>query len=526
MLSAKTPAFIPFFLIASCLQAAKHTAEICVYGDSPSAVSAAVQAARKGKDVILAAPFHHVGGILSNGLGSNDLDNHSFKNSVAVGGIAREYYERVAAKYGGGSGFRLEPHVSEEVFKDLLAEAGVRVRYGYRLSEEAGAVRMENGRIQSLRFENGEEIVAPLFIDGTVEGDLMAFAGVSFTHGREGNARYDETINGVITDTTYRQFRVPVDPYVIPGDPASGVITGIQDEPLGSNGDGDDKIMGFCFRMVLTRDPDNRIPVEKPEHYDEARWEIYLRYFAAGGESHFFYPRPNIPNGKTDVGSWHDLSANFYGENHRWPIASYAERQAIYDHHRTVTLGLIWFLQNDPRVPQRVRERWTGWGLPADEFTDNDNWPRMLYIRSGRRMLGDYVVTEKDLTKGNPEVHDPVCVAFWPPDMHHARRIVKDGKAYNEGFVFGGPVDWKPFGISYRAITPPRDECTNLLVPSALSSSYVAYGSIRLEWTFMALGQSAGTAAALALEEGVPVQKVDYEKLRDALLQDGQILKL
>lgn len=518
--------FIASLLLEANLSGEWIQSEVCVYGDSPAAVASAVQVGRMGRNVVLALPGHHAGGILVNGLGSNDLDNHSFKNSVAVGGIALEYYKRVAQKYGAGNGYRAEPHVSEAVFEDMLDEAGVRILRGYRLSEKSGAVDVTDKRIQSLTFENGDSIEAQIFIDGTVEGDLMAFAGVSYAVGREPNATYNETLNGIVTNTSYRQFSVDIDPYVIPGDPASGLIHGVQGDALGVHGEGDGSIMGFCFRMVLTNDEDNRIDIAKPEDYDESRYEIYLRYFAVSDARGFFYPRNNVPGGKSDIGSWHDLSANLYGYNHGWPDGSYSEREKIYRFHQSFTLGLIWFLQNDPRVPGLVRERWEGWGLPKDEFGDNGNWPRMLYIRSGRRMLGRYVITEADLTEGSPEAEDPVGVAFWPPDMHHSRRIVKDGKVWNEGFIFGGGLDWKPFGISYKAMTPKSEECVNLLVPAAISSSYVAYGALRLEWTFMVTGQSAGTAAVLALETESSVQDIDYPQLRSLLLVGGQILNL
>lgn len=501
--------------------------EVLVYGDAPAAVAAAVQSARMGCDTLLAIPGAHVGGILANGLGSNDLDNHDFENSIAVGGIAAEYYRRIAAWYGEGKGYRAEPHVAEGVFEAMLAESGVRVLRGHRLVEGAAGVERAEGRLRRLVFENGRSIEAEAFVDGTVEGDLMAFAGVSYATGREGNAAYGETLNGIVADSTHRQFLVEVDPYWEKGDPSSGLIPTIQDEPVGEDGVGDDSIMGLCFRLVLTNVASNRLPVPQPEGYDPRDCEIYARYFENGGGPHFFHPRPRIPNGKTDEGSWHDLSANLYGYNHRWPDGSYAERQAIFEYHKRFTQGLIWFLQNDPRVPEEVAGKWAGWGLPRDEFTDHGHWPRQLYVRSGRRMISDWIVTEADLTAGSPKrAEDPVAVAYWPPDMHHARRLVRDGKAWNEGFVFGKGIDWRPFGISYRAIRPKADECLNLLVPAALSSSYVGYGAVRLEWTFMALGQSAGAAAVLSVRDRLAVQEVPYAKLEAALLEAGQVLRL
>jgi len=508
------------------LASLSHQFQICVYGDSPSAATAAVQAARNGMHTVLAVPGNHVGGILVNGLGSNDLDNHAFKNSVAVGGIASEFYTRIAQAYGGGNGFRCEPHAAEQVFNELLNEAGVEMRFDHRLKEYNG-VEKSDTRITALIFENGARIEAHTFIDGTVEGDLMAFAGVDFTVGREGNARYGESLNGVVHASNYRQFELAIDPYQTPGDPVSGLIATIQDQPLLPNGEADDASMGFCFRMVLCNRPENRLPIKQPANYEDSDYEIYRRYFAAGGADGFFVPMEKIPGGKTDIGSWHDLSANLYGYSHKWPNGTYAERASIYQQHRDFSLGLIWFLQNDPSVPEPVRAAWADWGLPKDEFTDNDHWPHQLYVRNGRRMVSDWIITEQDLTAGHSKVaDDPIAVAFWPPDMHHAWRIARDGKIWNEGFVFGGNLNWRPFGISYRAIRPKASQCTNLLVPSALSSSYVGYSAVRIEWTFMTLGQSAACAATLAVQNDLPVQAIKYADLRPELVKHRQIVSL
>jgi hypothetical protein len=282
--------------------------------------------------------------------------------------------------------------------------------------------------------------------------------------------------------------------------------------------------MGFCFRLCLTRDPDNRILVNQPENYNPQTYEIYRRYLQAGGR--LFSPAENRANGKTDLGSWHALSANLYGENWQYPAGNYQVQDSLVKYHREFTQGLIWFLQNDPAVDQQTHDRWKDWGLSRDEFTDNDGWPRRLYIRSARRMVSDYVITQHHTNRDLPETtEDPVAIAWWPPDTHHARRIVKDGYAYNEGFVFGGD-DWKPFLISWKALIPNADECTNLLTPTCLSSSYVAYGAIRILPTFMILGQSAGTAAALAIDHKTEVQKIPYSALRKELENGKQILTI
>ncbi len=501
------------------------TADICVYGGTSAGVMAAVQAARLGHSVVLLEPGQHLGGITVEGLGSSDIDNHKeFRNAVAVGGLAREFYQRIGKEYGKTTPvWKFEPHVAEKVIDALIAEAKVPVRKGCRLREKNGVTK-KSGRITEIHTEDGATIQAQVFVDATLEGDLLHAAGVSSVIGREANSQYGETKNGIRSENTYRQFAVRVDPYRTPGDPKSGLIPTIQEEPLGTPGAGDHRLQGYCFRLCLTKDPASRIPFAKPAGYDPKQYEIYRRYLKAGGT--LWTPNANLPNGKTDLGSWHDLSANLYGMNYAYPGGNYRTRERVYREHLQFTQGLLWFLANDPDVPDTLRNTWSAWGVCKDEFTDNAGWPRQFYVRDARRMVSDYVITEghTKLTGATP-VTDPVAVSYWPPDTHHVRRIVKDGAAYNEGFVFGGE-DWGPFGISYRALVPKAAECTNLLVPSCPSSSHVAYGAIRLEWTFMALGQAVATAAALAVEGKTTVQQVPYEKLRDQLLKDKQVLSV
>lgn len=514
-------------LLARSVHATIIETDIVVYGGSAAGVMAAVQAARLDTPVILLEPGGHIGGASVEGLGGTDIDNHgSFKNGAAVGGLAKEFYQRIGAKYGKATPvLRFEPHVAEAVMEDLVKESGVPVLKWHRLKEQGGVTKdATSKRIESLTLENGVMVRAKVFIDATIEGDLLAFAGVSYVVGRESNAQYGETKNGIRAENTYRQFEVKVDPYKIPGNPEGGLIPTIQDQPFGTPGAADKGIQGYCFRLCFTNVPHNRIAFAKPEGYDRSQYEIYLRFLAAGGK--LFAPGVNLPNGKTDLGSWHDLSLNLYGMNWGYPDGLYAERVRILQEHLRFTQGLCYFLANDPEVPEATRRRWGPWGVCKDEFRDNAGWPRMFYVRDARRMASDYVITEHHTRRiGATPVEDPVCVAYWPPDTHHVRRIVKDGSAYNEGFVFGGE-DWGPFGISYRALVPKRNECANLLAPSCPSSTHVAYGAIRLEWTFMALGQAAGTAAVMAAKDGADVQDVAYLRLRTQLLKDRQVLEV
>jgi len=501
--------------------------EVVVYGGSSAGVTAAIEASRSGREVVLVSPEKQVGGFAVEGLGSSDINNHWFRNDVAVGGLAREFYERVGKEYGKpGPVYLFESHIAEKVYAGMLAEAKVKVLHG-RLREPLGqAVEWTPGtkRLRALRLEDGRRVTGQAFVDASIEGDLLAAAGVETVIGREANAKYGETKNGIRDVNEYRQFPFKMDPYLIAGRPESGLLPTIQDEPLGEPGAADHRLQGYCFRLCLTRDPANRIPIEKPADYDGSRYEIYRRYAALGGQ--LFAPQERLPRGKTDLGSWHDLSANLYGMNHEYPGGSYAVRQRIYDEHRSFVHGLLWFLAHDEALPETLRAKWRDWGLARDEFVDNGGWPRQLYVRDARRMVSDYVVTEQHTQRVNPRVAaDPVAVSYWPPDTHHVRRIVRDGAVYNEGFVFGGE-DWGPFGVSYRALVPRANEAVNLITPTCVSSSHVAYGAIRIEFTFMALGQAAGAAAHLMLAGETTMQQVPYEELRAWLLKRGQVLSL
>jgi hypothetical protein len=538
---------LPFVLLAllsargTAIAAADPTADICIYGGTSAGVIAAVQAAQLGHTVILAEAGQHLGGMSVEGLGGTDIDNHkNFQNSPAVGGLALEFYRRINTHYGRLAAFeaalrtrakqpslwRFEPHVAEAVFDDWVRHPSITVLRGHRL-KETGGVTKHATRIVALHFENGVTVRARHFIDATYEGDLLAFSGVSFTVGREGNARYGETKNGIRTDTTHGQFDRRVDPYRTPGDPASGVIYGVSADALGRHGDPDTSIQGYSFRLCLTRSPSNRLPLAQPATYDPAHYELQRRYLAAGGT--ITPPGAALPNGKTDPGTWHFLAGNFTGWNHAYPTATYAERARLLRASRDYLHGVYWFMAHDPAVPAGEREKWAAWGLCRDEFTDNDGWPRAFYVRNGRRLLGDFVLTEAHFHPTAPlPVDDPVGVIWWPPDLHHARRLVKDGRVWNEGAVFNASSqpDWSPCGLPYRALVPRATECTNLLTPTCPSASYVGYGAYRIEFIFMVAAQSAATAASLALTHDTTVQAVSYPELRAALLAAGQVLSV
>lgn len=513
------------------------SADVCIYGGTSAGVIAAVQAASLGKSVILLEPGRHLGGMSTEGLGSSDIDNHrGFRNSPAVGGLAFEFYRRIAAHYGRKAEFeamlaegtkrpplwRFEPHVAERVFDQWTGEVGVKVLKAHRLKENNG-VEKNGARLMALHCENGAKVSARVFIDATYEGDLLAAAGVTFSVGREGNARYGETKNGIRTDTTYSQIDRRIDPYVVPGDPASGLIAGVTGDELGEHGAPDESIQGFRFRTVLTKRPENRIPFAPPTGYDPAEFELLRRYLAAGGR--LAVPAANLPNEKCEPGVWHPLQSNLTGRNHLWNTSTYAEREAMLADSLRWQQALYWFLSSDSSVPAEVRRAWAQWGLCRDEFVDNNGWPRLFYVRNGRRMVSDFVLTEAHVRSVNPEpVVDPIALSWWPPDLHSARSIVKDGAVWHEGAVFGGE-DWIPFGIAYRSVVPRDVEAENLLTPTCPSSSYVAYGALRLEWTFMAIGQATGVAASMAIDGDTKVQAIPYASLASTLRSAGQVLK-
>jgi len=515
--------------------------DVVVYGGTPAGVTAAIQSSKMGKKVILLEPTSHVGGIVVEGLGGTDIDNHSgFQNSVALGGLALDFYKRIAKAYGRLEKlekslldkdkhpelWRFEPHVAERIIWEWLSENGVEVVLQAALKESKDAVKKSGTEILSVKTDKGK-FNGKVFIDATVEGDLLAASEISYIVGREANETYGETRNGIREHTTHGQLSVRVDPYVVPGNPTSGTIQGVLDEPLGIPGDADHRIQAYCFRVCLTNAPENMIPFSKPENYKRENYELALRYLRGGGR--LYRPSSNIPNKKSDFNGGGGISHNLNGMNHGYPEGNREERKKILDFHQYFTQGFFYFLANDPEVAEldpHLQQEWKKWGLPKDEFQDNDGWPRMFYVRDARRMISDYVITEHHAYRENGVlVDDPVAIAYWPPDVHNVRTIVKDGVAYNEGFVFGGDW-WKPFSISYRALIPKRSECTNLLTPTCPSSSHIAYGAIRIEWTFMSLGQAVGTAASFAVDSGVPVQDVDYCQLSRQLKRDGQILNL
>jgi FAD dependent oxidoreductase len=559
-------------LSSPALQSQVVEADLCIFGGTSGGIAAAVQAARLGKTAVLVNPTKYLGGLTTGGLGATDIGN-----KAAIGGLSRDYYHRLAQHYakdsswtletapdyfskrrGGQAGasalsgadatmWTFEPGVAEKVFLQWLDEAKTPVYLNQRLK----SVTKTGPRITEITMENGRVFRAKMFMDATYEGDLLAKAGCSFHVGREANATYGETLNGVRASTPHHQFTVPVDPYVKPGDARSGLLPHIQSGDGGKPGDGDKAAQAYNYRLCFTTDPKNRLPAQKPAAMAQAKWDVLLkaannslpvtppasydakefellgRYLEAlvvakrNPKLAQFWNPIWMPNHKTDINNNGGFSTDFIGRNYDYPNADYATRERIAKEHEAYIRGFLTFLATDARVPEEMRREMQSWGPPKDEFRDTDGWPRELYVREARRLVGEYVMSEKNC-RYVETITDSVGLGAYNMDSHNCQRIVKNGKVENEGDVQIPPM--KPYPVSYRSIIPKAAECDNLFVPVCLSSSHIAYGSIRMEPVFMVLGQSAATAAAIAIDDKVPVQKVNYEKLRARLLADKQVL--
>jgi hypothetical protein len=415
-----------------------------------------------------------------------------------------------------------EPHVAEQVFEDFIAENKITVLRDEWLDREKGVVK-QNGKIVSFKTLSGKVFSGKMFIDATYEGDLMAAAGVSYHVGRESTSQYNEQWNGVQTGVLHHHhwFDKPISPYKIPGDPASGVLPLISTEHPGEYGAADNKIQAYCFRMCMTNHDVNRVPFPKPENYDSTQYELLVRVFDTGRKD-WFGKFDDIPNKKTDTNNHGPFSSDNIGMNYDYPEATYERRKEIIKQHQDYQMGLLWFVANDPRVPEDIRIRMATWGLAKDEFADNGNWPHQIYVREARRMIGEYVTTENDVLLKR-EVPLPVGMGSYAMDSHNVQRyITHEGYVQNEGDIGVSPT--APYSISYGSIIPKKEECSNLLVPVCVSSSHIAFGSIRMEPVFMILGQSAAVAASMAIDKKCAVQDVSYDELKTLLEDRKQVL--
>ena len=537
--------------------------DIVIYGGTSAGVSAAIQSSRMGKSVVLIEPTNRIGGLTTGGLGQTDIGNKQ-----AIGGISREFYEKIKKYYddpenwkweekseymdggqtrteeGEATMWTFEPSAALAVYKSMMDKEKIKMVYNERLNRETG-VKKVAGKIESITMESGKIFKGKVFLDATYEGDLMASAGVSYAVGRESNEEYGETLNGVQANSINRaltgfvsrnafnhNFIPGVDPYVVKGDPTSGLLPNVNEKP-GLEGEGDKKIQAYCFRMCLTDHPENRISFRKPANYDEVNYELLFRNYEARkgpiremysyGNSLLPWINSSMPNRKTDTNNKFGFSTDYIGRNYDYPEASYAEREKIIEDHRNYQMGLMWTLANHPRIPAEVREEASRWGTTKDEFERADGWQQQLYVREARRMVSDYVMTQKNC-EALTVAEDAIGLAAYGMDSHNVQRYVDaNGYVQNEGNVEAH--GFKPYPISYGALVPKKEECNNLIVPVCVSSTHIAFGSIRMEPVFMVLGQSAATAAVLAIDANVSVQDVPYPNLKEQLLKDRQRLK-
>ena len=540
-------AFAFSLALAGAVFAAPRTSDIFVYGCTSGGLTSAIQAQRMGKSVIIACPEKHLGGLTAGGLGFTDSGN-----KAVIGGLSREFYQRVWKHYNTPEAWKwqkreeygnkgqgtpamdgaartmwiFEPSVAERVYEEWMRETKIPIYRDQWLDRKNG-LRKQGDRIVSVKMLNGQEYNAKMFIDATYEGDLMAAAGVDYHVGRESMATYGEKWNGIQTGVLHHRHhfgavKTPISPYVVPGDPKSGVLPRISTADPGKYGEGDKRIQAYNFRMCLTQVEANRKPFPKPAGYDAKQYELMLRVFNAGWRETFEKYDP-IPNAKTDTNNHGPFSTDNIGMNYDYPDATYERRKEIIREHIQYQQGVLYFMANDPRMPEDVRSEVAKWGLAKDEFRDNGNWPHQIYVREARRMVGKYVMTENELTKKKP-TPESVGMGSYTIDSHNVQRyITPEGYVQNEGDI--GVSTNGPYQISYGSLVPKKGQAANLLVPVCVSSSHIAYGSIRMEPVFMILGQSAATAAAMAIDSSIAVQDVPYEKLRERLLADGQVLE-
>ncbi|MCL6220557.1 FAD-dependent oxidoreductase [Zunongwangia pacifica] len=521
-----------------------YKADVIIYGGTSSAVIAAVQVKKMGKSVILVSPDKHLGGLSSSGLGYTDTGN-----KAVIGGLSREFYHRIYKYYTQDKSWKwqerddygnqgqgtpaidgenrtmwiFEPHIAEQVFEDLIKEYGI-ILHREELLDRQNGVEIDHEKIKSFTTLSGSTYKAKVFIDGTYEGDLMAAAGINYHIGRESNETYNEEWNGVQKDIFHHKHNFmdyKISPYKDPKNPLSGLVQGVSEVGPGENGTGDKKVQAYNFRLCLTQVKENLIPFYKPDRYNKNDYELLARLYEAGWNETFNKFDP-IPNLKTDTNNHGPFSTDYIGANYEYPDASYERRAEIIKDHENYQQGLLYFMVTDERIPAPIQKEFKKWGYAKDEFEDNNYWPHQIYVREARRMLGKYVMTEHDIL-GHRKVPKPIGMGSYTMDSHNVQRyITAEGYVQNEGDI--GIKAKEPYQIAYGAITPKENECTNLLVPLALSSSHIAFGSIRMEPVFMILGQSAATAAVLAIKEGQPVQEINYENLKNELKKGGQVL--
>ena len=532
------------FALCSAFTTAPKKYDICVYGETVAGAGAAIQAARMGKKVVLISQTKHIGGTSASGLTATDLNRYA-----VVGGVAREFYQQVYAYYqkpqswknqnrdsffvaskkrtytGKNDSLKMqwvyESKVAEKILTDMLKTAGVTIVYDQKIDEKLPVAKVGT-KIIAIQMQSGKKYEAKMFIDASYEGDLLAKAGVSFATGREANSQYNETLNGIRLNGVVGKGETSIDPYITPGVPSSGLLPFVDAKLWGKEGEADQRFQAFCYRVTLTNDPKNRVAIKKPANYNPLWHEVLIRRLSLAPETKLqnIITLTPMPNRKTDTNH-----LDFFGASFDYTNANYQTREEIAKQHKDYAIGMLWLLGNDERVPAHIRNEMKDWGFPKDEFKDHQNFPFQLYVREARRLVGDFVMTQKNVVKTAREVApNAIGMGSYALDCHMVSRVVgTDGKLYDEGSVFEATT---PYPISYEAIVPKKSECSNLLVPVCVSASHVAFTTIRMEPVYFVLGQSAGTAAALAIDGDVAVQDVAYQNLRQKLMEGKQILTL
>jgi hypothetical protein len=517
------------FLCAPSLRAQSSAAtespaqvfDVVVYGGTAGGVIAAVSAARMGLSVALVEPSHHLGGMVTGGLSATDHGDR-----IVIGGYALEFYQRIGRKYGMPLWWYPEPKVAEEALNDMLTEAKtVRVFLGQRLRERRGVLK--NGTvIQEIVTEKGHRLRGKIFLDSSYEGDLMAQAGVTYTIGRESEGKYGESLAGVRPRDKNHQFDVRV----ASRDRSGRLLPEISPRPRGEIGSGDARVQAYNFRLILTNNKKNQIPFTRPASYDPRRYEVLRRFIDAVQRERgsppalgeLFLVRDDLPWFKADFNNRGPFSTDYIGHSYGYPDGSYAQRAIIWRDHVSYTKGLLFYLANDSHVPRALRDEMNKWGLARDEFVDNGSWPYQLYIREGRRMVGDFVMTQRDIQTDLTKT-DAIAMGSYNSDSHNVQRFEQpDRSVQNEGNM---EVPVEPYQIPYRVMLPSRAQVTNLLVPVCLSASHVTYSTVRMEPQYMMIGQAAGVAAALAISADVPPQDIDITSLRRILKAQGMVDK-
>jgi hypothetical protein len=515
------------FALILCLQglvSGQESFDLVVYGGTAGGVATAVAGARQGLKTVLLEPGRHVGGMATGGLSRTDTGTRE-----VIGGLALEFYARVGLRYDirrfkHPVAWFYEPKVGEEVLLEMLREAGVEPRFGRRLKERAG-VKKEGNRVVEITMENGERFASQVFADCSYEGDLMAQAKVTYFVGRESAARYGESLGGVRDRTPKHQFLFDVRAR----DEQGRLLPEIAERKPGKAGEADKGVQAYNFRIIATDVAANRTPWPKPAGYDARRYELLARYLAAFEQHHRRAPVfheltliARIPNGKADFNNQGPFSTDYIGKNFDYPDGDYATRARIWQEHIDYIQGFYYFLAHDSRVPASLRDEVNQWGLPKDEYADTGHWPHQLYVREARRMVGDFVATQKDLQTelSKPDV---IGMGSYNSDSHNIQRFENSrGMVENEGDM---QVAVKPYQIPFRVVLPKKAEASNLLVPVPFSASHVAYSSMRMEPQYMIIGHAAGVAAALAVKNRQAVQDVSVAELQQRLKAEGAVFE-